>query len=55
LESGKKREEFTLNRHNSIVYCAVISQDGKFLITGSDNSKIKVWNLEERRVYFKWS
>ena len=35
--------------HNSYVRTVAISQDGKYLISGSADKTIKVWNLEERQ------
>jgi FOG: WD40 repeat len=50
-----KKRRFTLNGHTSSVTSVVTSPDGKFLVSGPADKTIKVWNLEEKRVYFKRS
>ena len=48
----EKREEFTLTGHTSYIVSVAISQDGKFLVSGSGGETIKMWNLEEKREEF---
>ena len=48
----KKVKNSDITAHTSSVNSVAISQDGKYLISGSDDTTIKVWNLEERREEF---
>ena len=41
-----------LKGHSEVVTSVALSQDGKLLISGSDDKTIKVWNLEDRREEF---
>ena len=34
--------------HTSVIYSVAISQDKKYLVSGSSDKKIKIWNLEKR-------
>ena len=43
---------FTLTGHTSEVYSVVISRDGKYLVSGSADSTIKVWNFKEEKEEF---
>ena len=38
--------------HINSVTCVAISQDGKYVISGSYDKTINVWNLEEKRKEF---
>ena len=42
-------KEFTLNGHTNFVYTIAINEDSKYLISGSADRSIKVWNLKEKR------
>ena len=42
----------TLAGHTDSVDIVAITQDGKYLISGSDDNTIKVWNLDEQKEDF---
>jgi WD40 repeat protein len=37
------------------VYSIAFSPDGKFLLTGGDDSEIRLWQIEENRQHLSWS
>ena len=49
-----KKKEFTLKGHSSSVNSVAISKDGKFLVSGSHDQTIKVWNVEEKKKNLLW-
>ncbi|MFM6253713.1 MAG: WD40 repeat domain-containing protein, partial [Dolichospermum sp.] len=40
--------EFTLSGHNDWVYTIAVTPDGKTIISGSLDNKIKIWDLKTR-------
>jgi WD40 repeat protein len=47
VSSGK--EQFVLEGHNNLIRCLAFHPDGRRLITGSDDSTAKLWDLETRQ------
>jgi len=43
---GRVRELDTISGHSTHVHCVAISPDGKHLVTGSDDTLVKIWNSE---------
>ena len=43
MSKGFPKDE---NGHKDEILCLDVSFDGKFLITGSRDKKIKIWNLQ---------
>lgn len=41
----------TFRGHRTAVYCAVMTQDGKYVITGSDDCLVKVRGRSYRSMY----
>ena len=53
IDKVKKLDMYKiLTGHTDSVSSVAISQDGKYLISGSADATIKVWNLKERREEF---
>ena len=53
IDKVKNSEKYNiLSGHTNYVTSVAISQDGKYLVSGSRDKTIKVWNLEERREEF---
>ncbi len=42
-------EKKTLHGHTDYVVVTVVSPDGKYVASGSDDSMVKLWDIEEGR------
>ena len=48
----EKREEAVLEGHTDEIYTLVISSDDKYIISGSKDKTIRIWNLLEKSQEF---
>ena len=48
MESSRKKPRSGFKRPYSAVYSVAITCDNKFIVSGSLDSTIRVWNLQER-------
>ena len=39
-----------LQTHSGEIYCLAISNDGKFIVTGSKDASLRVWDFDERKL-----
>lgn len=42
---SKKRNDFILKGHTAMVTCVVVTNDNRFIVSGSSDKTIRVWNL----------
>ena len=49
MKSFTKRQETVLQGHTSSVLTVAVTSDNKYIVSGSDDNTIRIWNLLEKR------